>query len=300
MGPKGTRIQLDSSKWQLVDNSIFSKGTVTVGVGTQSPTAKFHVNGTVRLEGVGTNVTQSTMLTTDANGYLSTRTFSSLFAEALAGTTISNSELTNIPSQTIKGRASAGTGNVEDLTPAQATSILNTFSSSTKGLVPASGGGNSTFLRADGVFAAPSSSARQLIILSSDVTNNNTTGNTLEDVSGLSFSVQAGITYRFYIMIPYTSGSQNNGSRWTINTPTTTFLSYNSRYTLSATTETTNYLNTPNGPSTCNNNSNTSGNLAVIQGVVTPSANGIVQVRFASETGGISVTAKAGASLEWW
>ena len=130
--------------------------------------------------------------------------------------------------------------------------------------------------------------------------NNNATANTLENVTGLSFSVQAGITYRFYATIPYTSSSQTNGSRWTINAPTTTFLSYNSRYTLSAITETINYLSTLNAPSTCNNNSNTGGNLAVIQGVIIPSANGTVQVRFASEISGQSITAKAGASLEWW
>ena len=38
----------------------------------------------------------------------------------------------------------------------------------------------------------------------------------------------------------------------------------------------------------------------VIQGVIIPSANGTVQVRFASEISGQSITAKAGASLEWW
>jgi len=38
----------------------------------------------------------------------------------------------------------------------------------------------------------------------------------------------------------------------------------------------------------------------VIQGVIIPSADGTVQVRFASQTGGQSITAKAGAILEWW
>lgn len=300
IGPKGTRIQLDTSKWQVNGNNIFSKPVGNVGVGTQNPTAKFHVTGTVRLDGIGSNVTQFTILTTDSNGNISTRGFSNLLTEALTTTQISNSGLANVPSQTIKGRVSGGTGNPEDLTAAQATSILNTFSSSTKGLVPASGGGSTSFLRADGVFAVPSSAGRQLAVLASDVINNNAIGNTLENLTGLSFSVQAGIAYRFYATIPYTSTSQNNGSRWTINTPTTTFLSYTSRYTLSATSETINYLSTPNAPSSCNNNSNTGGNLAVIQGMIIPSANGTVQVRFASQTGGQPITAKAGASLEWW
>jgi len=50
------------------------------------------------------------------------------------------------------GRISSGAGDTEELTPANATSLLNTFTSSLQGLVPASGGGTTTFLRADGSF----------------------------------------------------------------------------------------------------------------------------------------------------
>lgn len=50
---------------------------------------------------------------------------------------VSNAKLAQVSTATIKGRASSGTGNVEDLTAAQATSVLNTFTSSLKGLVPA-------------------------------------------------------------------------------------------------------------------------------------------------------------------
>jgi hypothetical protein len=55
----------------------------------------------------------------------------------------------------LMGRATAGTGVQEALTGTQATAILDPFSSAFKGLVPASGGGTTTFLRADGTFAAP-------------------------------------------------------------------------------------------------------------------------------------------------
>ena len=53
------------------------------------------------------------------------------------------------------GRISAGAGNIEELTAAQATSLLNTFTSTLKGLVPSSGGGTANFLRADGTWAIP-------------------------------------------------------------------------------------------------------------------------------------------------
>ena len=219
-------------------------------------------------------------------------------ATSVTANAISNTMLSQVPSQTFKGRTTAGNGNVEDLTAAQATEILNTFTSTAKGLVPASGGGTSTFLRADGVFATPSGMGnRSVVTLTADVTNNNATANTLQDVTGLSFSVVAGTTYRFYAMIPYTCTNINNGSRWTINGPATSFVSYVSRYPEN---EVVNYCGALNLPIGCSNGSNLTGNVAVIQGVISPSANGTVQIRFASETANIAVTAKAGASLEYW
>jgi hypothetical protein len=66
-----------------------------------------------------------------------------------------NAKLANVATATIKGRATAGTGAPEDLTATQATALLNTFTTSLKGLAPASGGGTTNFLRADGTWAAP-------------------------------------------------------------------------------------------------------------------------------------------------
>jgi len=69
---------------------------------------------------------------------------------------VTNSMLAQVATATFKGRTTAGTGNVEDLTATQATALLDTFTSSLKGLTPASGGGTTNFLRADGTWAAPS------------------------------------------------------------------------------------------------------------------------------------------------
>jgi len=68
---------------------------------------------------------------------------------------VSNSKLSQVATNIIKGRTSPGTGNIEDLTASQVTSILNAFTSALKGLVPASGGGTTNFLRADGNWSAP-------------------------------------------------------------------------------------------------------------------------------------------------
>ena len=68
---------------------------------------------------------------------------------------VTNAKLATVATATIKGRATAGTGAVEDLNATQATALLNTFTASLKGLTPASGGGTANFLRADGTWAAP-------------------------------------------------------------------------------------------------------------------------------------------------
>lgn len=76
-------------------------------------------------------------------------------AITIANDAVSNAKLANVATGTIKGRATAGTGDPEDLTGTQATALLDAFTSGAKGLVPASGGGTTNFLRADGTFAAP-------------------------------------------------------------------------------------------------------------------------------------------------
>lgn len=52
------------------------------------------------------------------------------------------------------GRITAGAGDIEELTGTQGTTLLDVFTSGLKGLAPASGGGTTNFLRADGTWAA--------------------------------------------------------------------------------------------------------------------------------------------------
>lgn len=76
-------------------------------------------------------------------------------ALTIAAGVVTNAKLAPVATATFKGRVTAATGDPEDLTGTQATTLLNTFTSLLKGLVPASGGGTANFLRADGTFAAP-------------------------------------------------------------------------------------------------------------------------------------------------
>jgi len=174
---------------------------------------------------------------------------------------------------------------------------IGTSTTNTK-ILTADPSGNITTRAASELF--PINSGKTFVTLNADVQNKNTVGNTLMDIPGLSFNVSAGIIYRFYAIIPYTSEATNNGSRWTINAPVNSLLNFVTRNNLSDNTETTNYCFRVNYPLSCNQNSNAIANIAIIQGIIKPTENGIFQVRFASETGNVGITAKAGATLEYW
>ena len=77
------------------------------------------------------------------------------FTATVANDAITNAKLANMATATFKGRTTAGTGDPEDLTATQATSLLNVFTSALKGLAPLSGGGTTNFLRADATWADP-------------------------------------------------------------------------------------------------------------------------------------------------
>jgi len=142
---------------------------------------------------------------------------------------------------------------------------------------------------------------RRIVTLSADNVNNNAVANTLQNCGNLSFSVTAGTVYRFYALIMYTSAATSTGSRWTINGPANpTLLAYTSRYFLTATTQTLNYATAYQIPAASNATSATAGNIAIIEGIITPSANGTLAIRFASKIANSAITAKAGSTLEWW
>lgn len=148
---------------------------------------------------------------------------------------------------------------------------------------------------------APSSSVWNTVVLGSDVVNNNAVANTIQDVTGLSFAVTSGTRYRFRAFIWYTAAATTTGSRWCINGPASTNIIVNSRYSLAATTETINHgVVGFDLPAACNATSAaTAGNIALIEGELTPSADGTVIVRFAAEVTASAITAKAGSMLEW-
>lgn len=127
--------------------------------GTQNITGALSVSGNIsaggsvsgsNLSGVNTG-DQTIQLTGDVTG-----SGTGSFAATIGDNVVTYAKMQNI-SATARfiGRITAGAGDPEELTGAQATSLLDAFTAGLKGLAPASGGGTTNFLRADGTWAAP-------------------------------------------------------------------------------------------------------------------------------------------------
>lgn len=137
-------------------------------------------------------------------------------------------------------------------------------------------------------------------VLTADVTNNNAVANTIADITGLSVAVQAGQFYHFRAVVPFTSTLLTNGSRFSITGPASpTSLVYRSSVPTGTAAQKLNEgLTAYDLPAAASTDSLLTGNLAIVEGIIKPSADGTLKVRFASElAAGNSITAKVGACL---
>ncbi len=76
-------------------------------------------------------------------------------ATTIANNAVTTAKMADIATNSVIGRVTASTGDPEVLTTTQLTTLVNNFTSTLKGSVPASGGGTSNYLRADGTWATP-------------------------------------------------------------------------------------------------------------------------------------------------
>ena len=152
---------------------------------------------------------------------------------------------------------------------------------------------------------APISTSMSAVVLGADVTNNNATANTIASVTGLSFPVASSGTYFFRFIIWYTSAATTTGSRWSIDGPTNSLLGYRQTWSLSAAgTSGTDVMTDHNAgayntPAASNASSATAtagqANIAIIEGLISPTDSGDVIARFASEVSASAIIAKAGS-----
>lgn len=131
------------------------------------------------------------------------------------------------------------------------------------------------------------------------VVNNNATANTLQDVTGLKFPVEAGKRYDFRFVIPYSAAATTTGSRWAINGPAFSALHLRGSWSNGAAAETVSFVNAYNLPAAASGSSILTGNVAILEGQITASANGEVIARFASEVANSAITVQPGARVSY-
>lgn len=126
------------------------------------------------------------------------------------------------------------------------------------------------------------------------------TGTAIADITGLQFPVAANGIYRFRFLIPYSASATTVGARFALNGPSLVLLAAKVRVptAVAATTETNvNAYDTPVASATAS--PFTTGNLAIIEGIVRPLLAGNVVARLAAETAAGIITVQPGASVEW-
>lgn len=186
---------------------------------------------------------------------------------------------------------------------ADRTISISSFAGSAAGVVPASAGGTSNFLRADGAWAAPGGGTDPwtYVKLGSDFT---TSSATAANVTGLAFTPAASKTYIVEGFFMLRTATATVGPRPGINWPTGT--SDGAAYIDAASTAAAIVIGTGN-PSGAVSSANTGvptttgswpGTLVATL-VTGGSPSGALQVTLASETAGTNVTMKAGSWIRY-
>lgn len=139
------------------------------------------------------------------------------------------------------------------------------------------------------------------VVLTSDVVINTGAANLATNITGLSFAVTSGRVYVFRVSGLFTTDASTTGSRWVMNGPTVTMVSYQSEYQLTNTTKTSSgnvtAWQTPAASNLTSNATAGGANTFDIWGAFIPSANGTVIVQGAREVNTGTVTCKKGSFM---
>lgn len=146
-----------------LSNGVIKVSTGVMSIATSGTDYAPATSGTSILKGSGSGGFSNATAGTDYQVPITAGDVTTSGATSTIGSNkVTNSMLSTVATSTFKGRTTAGTGNVEDLTSTQATALLNNFvgdsgAGGTKGLVPAPSTGDATkFLKGDGTWATPS------------------------------------------------------------------------------------------------------------------------------------------------
>jgi hypothetical protein len=120
------------------------------------------------------------------------------------------------------------------------------------------------------------------------------------DVTGLTFAVSSGVTYRFRFVVFFFTAVNTTALRLAVNGPAMTSIRYGGFIPTAAAS---NSVSIANGQISVVDNSivsttggpGGSGVMAIVEGTCIPSASGTLALRFASEVGGSTVSIEAGS-----
>lgn len=144
---------------------------------------------------------------------------------------------------------------------------------------------------------------RQTVLLEdvTDISGDNTYEDCIGITSGLSFDVLAGVRYVFNARVRFTAAGTTTGSAWSVNGPADpTELTYSARWSNAVGARDVTTYAAYDLPATSAASSAADGNIALIDGVIVPSVDGTVVIRFMTETDTAAVVCQAGSTLEWW
>ena len=160
------------------------------------------------ITGTASNITAS------SNSTLTTLSALSLPFSQLSGQA-TLAQLPSIGSDTVLGNVTGGSTTPIALSQTQLTTLINSFTSSLSGAAPASGGGTTNFLRADGTWASPGSGAawkKDLFVLTgTNITNQYLDLSFVALTDSISFTIQGaspqieGSSYDY--TVSYTGGA---------------------------------------------------------------------------------------------
>ena len=225
-------------------------------------------------------------------------------ATTIADDAVTYAKLQNVTTSRLLGRITAGVGNAEELTGTQTTTLVDVFTSALKGAAPASGGGTTNFLRADGTWAAPGGGGGGGPSVVHITADQNFIATAPANVTGLSFAVTSGVYYTFKFVLLVRSALIGTGVRATVTIPAATSFGATGRTMFAA----------DGAGGEWQGAITTSGDAVIptavpvvltdytwiIEGVLLPSANGTLQVQAGTETGAGPVTVRNGSCGLLW
>ncbi len=123
-------------------------------------------------------------------------------------------------------------------------------------------------------------------------------------VTGATFPVKAGVTYRFHATIIRSATATTIGASYGANLSAGTASLFSMAFNNASSTVGTALASGQTAINTCASPTTsslaTAGNIDTIDGIITPSVDATFQLQYAPETATAGQVIKAGSTLEWW